>query len=237
MSGADTSQLDLFEQPVSRSGDDVIGFLNEGSRLPVLVKFTRNRVSMVAVSFRHEDRIVVRLNAGFLRAPETVLCALRRYLRSRRTEAWRLVVAYAARIGNDGDVSPRPRRVQPKGRIYDLAVILRDVKRDFFNSPVSCRIGWGKRGVPTGKRRRSIRFGSWSPGDRVITVHPSLDSDRVPVEFVRYIVFHELLHAVVPEKRQNGRRYDHTPEFRALERHFPNYDEMQALAKLLVGRL
>ena len=237
MMTGEASQLDLFEQSASLSAEALIDYLNDGSRLPVLVKFTRNRVSMASVSFRQDDRVVVRLNEAFLRAPGSVLRELRRYLRTHRRDAWRVVAAYARCI-NDPTVSAgRTRRLRTKGRVYDLAAILREVQSEFFNRPVSCRIGWGKRGQPSGRRRRSIRFGSWARGDRTITIHPLLDSARVPREFVRYIVYHEVLHAVVPEKRRNGRRYDHTPEFRALERRFPNIDAMEALAAKLVGEL
>ena len=68
-------------------------------------------------------------------------------------------------------------------------------------------------------------------------VHPLLDDDRVPRFFVEYIVFHELLHAVVPAEKSGGRRYDHSVTYRKLERSFPRYDEARALVPRLLKTL
>jgi len=40
MMTGEASQLDLFEQSASLSAEALIDYLNDGSRLPVLVKFT-----------------------------------------------------------------------------------------------------------------------------------------------------------------------------------------------------
>ncbi len=231
------SQLDLFEGAAARAGDALIRYLNDDSPVPVLVKFTRNRVSMASVSFNQPDRVVVRLDEAYARAPEGVWRDLRRYLRTRRRAAWETVAEFARGIQEEGVASRRPRRLRPTRGGNDLAELLREVQNELFDKPVPCRIGWGRRGTAAGKRRRSIRFGSWNRARREIRVHPALDSERVPREFVRYIVYHEVLHGVVPEKRRNGRRYDHTAEFRALERRFPNIEAMEALAAKLVTQL
>ncbi len=72
---------------------------------------------------------------------------------------------------------------------------------------------------------------------RTIRIHPLLDDSRVPRTFVEYIVFHEMLHAVVPSDRSSGRRYDHPEAFRVLERSFPNLPEMKVLASELLRML
>jgi hypothetical protein len=46
----------------------------------------------------------------------------------------------------------------------------------------------------------------------------------VPPWFLRYILYHEMLHAVVPdEPGPNGRRCVHTAKFYERERKFPRY--------------
>ena len=72
---------------------------------------------------------------------------------------------------------------------------------------------------------------------RIIRIHPILDDKRVPREFVQYIVFHELLHAVVPGTVINNRRYDHPPEFRKIEKSFPKYKEMKKMSQKLLDVL
>ena len=45
----------------------------------------------------------------------------------------------------------------------------------------------------------------------------------MPRFFVEFVVFHELLHHVVPARRAGERLEYHTPEFRRRERAHPDY--------------
>ena len=49
--------------------------------------------------------------------------------------------------------------------------------------------------------RRSIKLGSYSATERLIRVHPALDRPWVPRYFVSYIVYHEMLHHVIPSSQ------------------------------------
>ena len=91
--------------------------------------------------------------------------------------------------------------------------------------------------------RRAIRLGSYSSLERVIRIHPVLDRGWIPRYFVAYIVYHEMLHHMVPSARgtsrhasakilsdkaaptsSSARRTLHPPEFLERERAFRNYD-------------
>ena len=65
-------------------------------------------------------------------------------------------------------------------------------------------------------------------------VNPLLDDARVPVEFVKYIIFHEMLHSVVPSVFRNGKRFDHPPEYKVLEKAYPESKEMKQIARRLI---
>jgi predicted metal-dependent hydrolase len=56
----------------------------------------------------------------------------------------------------------------------------------------------------------------------------------VPRRFVEYVVFHEMLHAVVPGEFCAGKRLYHTSNFRAFEKAFPDLDDMYQLAEKLL---
>jgi predicted metal-dependent hydrolase len=89
--------------------------------------------------------------------------------------------------------------------------------------------------------RRSIKLGSYTSRDRLIRVHPALDAAFVPRFFVEYIVYHEMLHHVLPPRLLNGRRELHGPAFLARERQFHDYQaalrwERENLRKLLKRR-
>jgi predicted metal-dependent hydrolase len=95
--------------------------------------------------------------------------------------------------------------------------------------------------MPRKRRRRSIRFGSYVPQEDLIRIHPLLDQPFVPEYFVRYIVFHEMLHAYLGRSEGlSEHALSHSPEFRQMERAYPDYVCAQAwensrgnLAKLL----
>lgn len=123
---------------------------------------------------------------------------------------------------------PRSQRTPHRrtaGEHHDLEALLAQVQADAFAVPVAATITWGRRGRrPRRARQRSLRFGSRDETG-LVRVHPVLDHASVPAWFVRYVIFHELLHAVHrPETSPSGRRRVHPPAFRAAERAHADHD-------------
>lgn len=209
------------------------------SGLKVSLTVTHNRVRIISVRFSARAHATVRLRPEFLAAPESVLGDLGAYLRTRRREPWAAVAAFAQGIPAGAGPMRRP-RVASRGQVWDLAPLYTAVNAQFFSGQVACRIGWG-RGRPrrrvAGRRGRSIRYGSWEAATRTIRIHPLLDDARVPLEFLRYIIFHEMLHAVVPVEGRRGRRVYHPAGFRALERRYPDFARMRLLSRELLRTL
>ena len=109
-----------------------------------------------------------------------------------------------------------------------------------FANGVTAAITWGRMPI-LGKRRRAIRFGAYFSRGNIIRIHPLLDQAFVPEYFVRYVVFHEMLHAAMETRATgSGRRRVHGGEFKRRERAYPDYDraiawETANLKKLLKG--
>jgi hypothetical protein len=59
----------------------------------------------------------------------------------------------------------------------------------------------------------------------------------VPAEFVSFIVYHERLHAALGAESRGTKQWHHTARFRHLEKQYPGFDRMQALAASLVNTL
>jgi len=227
------SQMTFAERRNLTKGE-FVAYLNEGARERVSVAFHRNRVTMISVVFEPNGSIRVRAHEAFLAAGPEVLRALRTYLRTRRRKAWRGVTAFADTIPATTPARKRRTPLRTRGDVHDLDEIARDVNRTFFSDRIRCRVGWGRAGRGRrGRKARSIRYGSWDATTRTVRVNPRLDDKRVPREFVRYIVFHEMLHAVVPAVIENGRRRTHTAQFRALEKGFPKLEKMTKLCDRL----
>lgn len=70
-----------------------------------------------------------------------------------------------------------------------------------------------------------------------IAISRSLDSKMVPRYVVEYIVYHEMLHIVHPTRHINGRRYNHTAEFRRDEEKFKDHDKAERWIEENVRRL
>ena len=116
------TQALLFEDAPRLTRAALSRFLNKENRREVDVTFTRNRVTMASVSFPADGPIPLRLHEGFLDAPQPVLAALSKYLRTRRKAKWAEVCAFARLIPTD-PAPPRRRTLQAKGRVHDLAAI------------------------------------------------------------------------------------------------------------------
>ncbi len=198
---------------------------------------TSNRVSLVSIRFAAAGSPRVRLSRVFLAAPDEVVAALGQYLAKRSRAAWRVVVRYV-RAHSPEPVIPRPVTLPTQGAVYDLALIRDQVNRLYFDGRLDCRVGWGRTGQARQRARtRTIRYGSYSKAHNLVRINPVLDDARVPVEFVEYIVFHELLHAAVPSERGDSRWLHHHETYRKLERRFPDLARMQAMASDLARQL
>lgn len=233
--------LDLFDNTAAMTPETLSAYLNAGASRGVDVAVTQNRVSMVSARFPvHGGHVRLRVHESFLAAPLEVRVALKQYVRTRHRDAWRVVADYAKRIPDraPGAASSRARstRLETRGEVYNLKALFDSVNAEFFSGQIKCRIGWGRDRTTRRRLRRSksIRYGSWSASTRTIRIHPRLDDARVPAEFVRYIVFHEMLHVVVPSETLGGRRYHHPPNYRKLEKQFPDMPRMRALSRALL---
>jgi len=63
------------------------------------------------------------------------------------------------------------------------------------------------------------------------------DSLEVPREILQYLVYHELLHKEVGIAKVKGRHLAHTPAFKARERQFPGFGELEKKISLYLHGL
>jgi hypothetical protein len=201
---------------------------------PVELRLTDNRRTMI--SWAASAGVVrLRLHHMFARAPEPVVEALAGTLSGRSRAAGHVLDAYIR--SNSGAVrrarrAPRPRSA---GRCHDLAAILADVNAAHLGGAFDGLVGWGR--ATGSRRRRSIRLGSYSHVDRLIRIHPALDQPFVPRYVVEWVVYHEMLHQLVPCPRSGRRRRCHSSEFRAREAAFPDHARAAAWEKANLPRL
>lgn len=223
----------------------------------VVLQITDNRCSIISHSLKH-GVLHARIHHMFLDASPRVVSALVRYLATDDREASQIVSHYIE--ANGGRLARRRPRAIPlmaKGTHHDLLALFKDLNERYFNGSCHALITWGNK-VKRRNRgpRRAIRLGSYSSLERVIRIHPVLDRAWVPRYFVAYVIYHEMLHHMVPSARGTSRhasakiiseggdpsahktrRTLHPPEFLEREREFRNFDRALEWERRHISRL
>lgn len=220
----------------TRSEHDWSTYLAAELRVAVGVVYTRSRKTPVSVRPLREPRgaLEVRMHRLFAEAPLDVQTALVSWIRSgrRAPRACARLDAYIAEILRRVPPTAAKRALVPLGDHHDLErmaneLCAEELSADFPAGVERPHIGWGRRSPS--RTRRSLRLGSYDADGRIVRIHPVLDQPGVPAWFVRYVVFHELLHAVHPvERGADDRWIHHGRAFRRRERAYA--DHRRALA-------
>ncbi len=203
-----------------------------------MLSVTDNRRQMISHS-QKGGIVLARIHHMFLDAPTPVQDALVRYVVKGERNASAIVNRFIDENGY------RIRAFRPvvtplltEGETHDLLATFRSINDKYFGNAVDSLITWGKRvSRRTAKPRRSIKLGSYSATERLIRVHPVLDKAWVPRYFLSYVIYHEMLHHVIPASQGGGRRMLHPPIFMHRERLFRDYDRALAWEKAHIGRL
>ena len=202
----------------------------------VILSITDNRHSII--THRVQRGVLhARVHHMFLDAPAYVLDALVRYVTRGEREASATLGEFIDENGFRLARRKRNASLVTRGRHHDLLALFDEVNQRYFGGAVNALITWGKRPTTRALKRKTIKLGSYSAVDRLIRVHPSLDRNWVPRYFVAYIVYHEMLHHVIPGSRGLGRINLHPPEFKEREQHFRHFDRAIAWEKRHVTRL
>ena len=109
-----------------------------------------------------------------------------------------------------------------EGKHFDLRAIFDRLNARYFRGRLrGYKVVWGRRRKH--RPKEYFIFGTIQEEDRVIRINPWLDQPWVPLWFLQYILYHEMLHSIVPDVTTRGRRRIHTEEFNRRERKFPSY--------------
>ena len=184
----------------------------------------------------------VRMHAGFAQAPEEVRGAVARWLRSgqRARRASRLLDEWIDEVLIPSFPSAKPVACEPRGEHHDLKELGQELHLEGHLPELEARDRWP--GLTWGRRRRtgarrSLHLGSYDRLADVVRVHRVLDQPGVPRFFVRYVLFHELLHAALPPVKRGGRTLHHPEAFRRREQAYPDFERAKGWEDRNVGRL
>ena len=118
-----------------------------------------------------------------------------------------------------------------QGKFYDLDAIFDNLNQTYFKNNLP-------KPVLTWSARKTFRIlGHHDSAHETIVISQSLDEQNVPRYVVEFFVFHEMLHIFHPTIHQNGRRYNHTPQFRRNEKKFTHFTEAENWITQNAGKL
>jgi len=210
-------------------------------RLTVEVTITSNKTVMISAHRDPRRRCYrLRLHHLFVACPDSVVGLLARYLVHNDQAASRELGAFVERL-RPGKAAPGPRSsghaTRTRGKVHDLKAYYTEINARYFGDGVQCKLSWGRHAA-RGRARRAVNVGSYTLEDNIIRIHPGLDQEWVPAFYVKWVLYHEMLHASEPVERVGGRNRFHTAGFRALETQFHDHDravawERKNLASLL----
>jgi len=188
------------------------------------LRITDNRSTLMSVKYaRLGNAARLSLHHMFLGAGPEVVAALGHWVKHPRSRRHAEVLDAFMREHRHL-IAPRRAReaaVRTRGQHHDLQQLFDELNAAEFGGRVDARITWGK--MPPQRHRSHIRLGSYSQEEHLIRMHPLLDAAAVPAFFVRYVVFHEMLHADLGIAEVDGRRRAHTREFRERERAYAGF--------------
>ncbi|MEO0651140.1 MAG: hypothetical protein AAFZ65_10725 [Planctomycetota bacterium] len=229
--------MDQPDLPFTRDERDLEhelrALLPDPTGAPLEIVFGRSRrhpvqlEQRVAPDGRRHRRL--RLNACFRTAPDEVIAALASWVRSGR-RARRACATLdhwiASAVPQVEPRAPRPRVT--RGQHHDLEAIRASVLSDPSAGPVAHMqapppIGWGR--WPTRPPRRRIQLGAFDQTVGEVRIHPVLDDPQVPLLCLRFVVFHEYLHAALELPAGESA---HGPSFRRTEAAFGDAEPASA---------
>lgn len=215
---------------------------------PLRLRVNNNASTLLSL-VRPRDGSPVRFSVHrmFLDAPDDVVRALGQYVVRATPACQALIRNYmnsgAAEADTDDSSTAAPARalnLRSRGAVYDLHKLAEDVSREFFNGEMKVNITWSRGATEprNGRSRRHIIFGSYDRRHALVRIHPALDSVSVPEFFVKFVIYHEMLHHILDVRPQpGGRRCVHTPQFRERERRHPDYKQaLEWEGKFMQGR-
>ena len=147
-----------------------------------------------------KNRTSVRLSVHkmFLEAPDPVISAIVHYVRGTRKEGSVLrayIHDHFAKVNYTHLVQEQ--KLVHAGNLYHLKELYTAVNKKYFDGELDLAITWY--GRPSRQKWRTrITYGQYLSGLRLIKIHCMLDDLFFPEFFVAFVVYHEMLHSVVP---------------------------------------
>ncbi len=184
---------------------------------PLQLKILEGKSTYASATKSRGGTLQLSVHSLFLHAPTPVLQALIRFA-TKPDRASRAVIRQMAHLYFTSIEPPQSDASlsDTKGAHIDLQELYDRTNADYFNNSLKIPVAWFP--SPRYRKFRHITFGTYDRTLPLVRINRILDHPDVPLPFVEFIVYHEMLHAVcAPHLDRGGRLCVHTAEFRREE--------------------
>ncbi len=206
--------------------------LSSYGAIDLSLTINNNQSTYLSVWKRPKKHLAISLHKLFLSAPEEILQSIVEYAVKGKKKALAPLRRYAHDYFQNIDQSHllQKKELKTKGLWVDLQEIYHRLNKRYFSDELSLTISWFEK--PKYKRFSSVTFGSYTRHLRWIRINSLLDHPKVPLYFIEFIVYHEMLHDICPPYVDRaGRVRVHTSLFKKKEKIFPWYEQAKEWEK------
>lgn len=217
--------MDQLTLPLLNNVGELRDYLQRTSGMNIFLTITENSTSMLSSRIKN-GALHVRAHRIFLTADTDTLSEVAGFISKRRGNTAlikRHIKQHSLHIEKK---PPRNIRHDATGRFHDLQPIYEAVNLQYFDGRITSPITWGSKNTRHSVRKRTL--GSYNSHTNTIRISRTLDKKTVPLFFVKFVIYHEMLHADMAVEKSGSRRSLHSREFRRREKLFEAYDKAAA---------
>jgi hypothetical protein len=208
--------------------DTLRDYLEKVTGKTVSLIVTDNSTSLLSTKTKGKS-VSVRLHWMFLHADSNVIREISAFIKNGKNKT-PLLSEYIRK--NDICLKIKSQKtplVRAQGRYHNLQELFTSVNDEYFDGTITALITWGRKNPKWSVRKRML--GSFCRNTNIIRINPVLDRKSIPQYIISFVIYHEMLHSVMPVEKKNGRRLIHTAEFRRREQLFKDYKKAAAWEK------
>jgi len=212
------------------SVDELHGKLQKYTNSHLQITLRDNRSTYLSIR-KDRGSLKLSLHRGFLYATEEVCRAVIGYSLNDPSSGKTLRhFSHAMFDRLDRSILSPPENLIAQGKFFDLQQLYQEINTEYFASKLNLWITWFKK--PKYRNYRCITYGTYDRTAKLIRINQILDRESVPRYYVRFVIYHEMLHEVCPAYiDKKGRRMIHTPLFRQKEKEFLDYQKARIWEK------
>lgn len=194
----------------------------------VSLTVTDNSTSLLSLRYQGKS-VALRMHWMFLHADMNVISEISGFIKNCKNKT-PCIKEYIRK--NDVCLKSKPPKtpvIRLQGRYHNLQELFQSVNDEYFDGTIQALITWGKKNPKWSVRKRML--GSFCRITNTIRINPVLDRKTIPRYIIEFVIYHEMLHSVIPVEKKNGRRLVHSAEFRKREQFFRDYKKATAWEK------